>query len=164
MKSIRRANLAFQAVAIASAIGVFGTASAANLDLALTISGSRVSAPKWQNAANADITTLDFAFSGVAGVAATNVDSATVQAKLINATSYPASVTVTVPATCTIGATAVAAADVKVVHNTAVAGATISLASNANQDLAIRFLAAGNYGDKVGAVAGTTAGQRRYTY
>ena len=142
----------------------FGTANAANLDLALTVSGSRTAAPKWQSAAGVDITTLDFAFSGAAGVAAANVDSTTVVAKLVNATSYPATIAVTVPATCTIGVSAVAPADIKVVFNAAIAAATLSIASNANQNLAIRFLAAGNYGDKVGAVACATAGQLRYTY
>jgi hypothetical protein len=143
---------------------VSAKAFAVNLDLTLTVSGSRAAAPVWQDGAAATITTLGFAFSGVAGVAATNVDSANQTAKLVNATSYPASVAVTAPSTCTIGATAVTGTDVKVLFGGTAAGATISLASNANQTFAIRFLSTGNYGDKTGTVACSGSGLLRYTY
>lgn len=141
------------------------TAMAANLDLALTVSGTRTAAPKWQDGASSDITTADFAFSGVVGAAATDVESAVVDIKLVDALSYPATANVTVPSGCAIGANSVSAGDVKVVADGVVAGGTLSFANDTTtKAIKVRFAAAGNYGDKSGAVACSTAGQFRYSY
>lgn len=158
MKMTRRVLVASASLALG------GTALAIDVDLAMTVSGSRNAAPKWQDSTSADVTTLDFAFSGVVGAAASDVDSATVQAKLVNAISYPASVAVTAPGTCSIGATNVSAADVKVLHNSGVASASINLANNTLQNFAVRFAAAGGYGDKAGAITCSSNGRLRYSY
>lgn len=137
---------------------------AANADLTLTVAGTRTAAPQWQDGVATNIASLPFTFSGVAGVAAANVDSATSTAKLINATSYPATIAVTTPIGCSVGVTPVTNVNVALLVAGVAAAATFNLASNANQTFALRFLAAGNYGDKIGAVACTTPGLLRYSY
>jgi hypothetical protein len=159
-----RSLVPVRSLALTTCLCLAGNAYAVNLDLSLTVSGSRLPAPQWQNGSSAAITTLDFGFSGIVGPAAADVDSATVQTKLVNAASYPATVAVTVPGTCSIGATTVAPADVKVLFNGSTAGSTISLSSNALQNLGIRFAGSGNYGDKAGTVACSAPGQLRYSY
>jgi hypothetical protein len=145
-------------------LGVCGSkmALAANADLALTVSGSVAPMPQWQDSSNNPLSQLTFVFSGVAGLASSNVDSASVGAKLVNALSYPASVSVTTPSGCSIGTSNVTNNDVQLLVGGTVAGNTVSLATNGISQFSLRF--ASNYGDKSGAVNCSSGGRLRYTY
>jgi hypothetical protein len=135
--------------------------------LALKVTGSIAAAPAWQDAASAPITELSFAFSGIAGTTANvEVASATVDAKLVNAPSYPASISLSRPKSCTIGSDNVADADVifKAGATPLSTDAAFNISSNATVTFGLAFAATGNYGDKAGAVSCTTDGSMTYTY
>ncbi len=156
-----------KALGLATAAMLAIPAYAATEVLTLTVTGTILSTPDWQDGSSASIASVAFDFDGlVAGAAAANVDSAASTVKLVNATAYPATVALVRPATCTIGADNVANGDVHFLNNgTPVTTDTnISLATNGDQSYALRFAAAGNYGDKSGAVACAVSGSLTYTY
>lgn len=158
-------RLASAAVALTC---VASQALAATEAVTLTASGTIAAAPQWQDGAGADLTSIAFNFGNlIAGsTPASDVDSASYAAKLVNASAYPATVALVRPGTCTIGANNVTNANVHLVFNaTAVTSdSNISLPSNANQAFSLRFAAAGNHGSQAGVVACGTSGSLTYTY
>ena len=149
----------FLALALSPKVGLAATA-----DLGLTVSGTVLPTPQWQDASGKPIATLGFVFTGVAGSASTAVDSAAAVAKLENALAYPASISVTLPSTCSIGSTRVKDTDVAVLVSGSPASSTLTLPSNKSESFALRFAATGGYGDKSGVVSCANSGRMRYTY
>lgn len=167
MLSVRVQWLALSSL-VAIALFAIAKAYAATRVLTISATGTILPMPDWQNGSNASISTMSFNFGTLfAGpTAAANVDSANFTAKLVNASSYPATVALVRPSGCTIGATPVLAANVHFMNNrTAVtANGNITITSNANQTYALRFASAGNHGTNSGAVSCTTSGNLTYTY
>ena len=136
--------------------------------LALKVSGTITASPVWQNAGGAAITHVLFSFAGkVAGTKPNvDVDSSPQTVRLVNVNAYPANVTLLRPGNCTIGAIAVDDKHVLFLNN----GKAISNNSNmaipnsSLQSYAIRFSAAGHYGDKSGTVECAKSGALTYTY
>lgn len=174
---MQRTNKLLSAVCVASFAALSHGQAIANVQpggnnavMSLTVSGSISARPQWQNASNAEISTLTFAFDGFAE-ATTNqdVDSDAVSAKLVNATVYPADVAVVLPTSCTIGGSAVSNTHVKLVTDAygasgEYASGTHQITDNGLKSYALRFAAAGNYGALSGAVTCTTGGTMTYTY
>lgn len=162
IRAIRSSIIGVSFLMVSSALG-------ATSSVTLTVSGSILPRPEWQNTGGTAISTMAFAFSGYAGVtAATNVDSAAVTAKLVNSASYPATVSLTLPTTCLIGATAVTQSHISLVTDATgtsseVTGTSFQVSANTDKTFALRFASAGNYGDKSGAVS-CTAGAVTFTY
>lgn len=167
----------------------FGYSSAAfsvvNVSLTLTVSGFIAATPQWDDGSflepkweapvnfsvqpdggKAHIMLANFSFSGIAGTAAANVDSESQPIRLTNASSYPATVALFRPSMCTIGANTIAHSDVHFLNNgtPVTKDTTFSISNQSLQNFAIRFAAAGNYGDKSGAVSCTQNGHLTYTY
>jgi hypothetical protein len=139
---------------------------AADTVLDINVTGTIAAQPVWQDGSSANITAITLDFSGlVAGPAAQDVDSAPSTAKLVNAIAYPASVALVRPANCTIGADAVNNADVHFLNNSTpvTTDSSFDIGANTDQSYALRFAAAGNYGDKSGAVS-CDPGSLTYTY
>jgi hypothetical protein len=143
------------------------TVSAATKVLSLLVSGTIAPSPEWQDDTGAPITSMNINFSGLmAGTtAAVAVDSPTVPVKLI-ASTYPASVALVRPAGCAIGVSAVNNNNVHfMMNNIAITTNSNINIPNANvQSFGLRFAAAGNHGNKSGAVNCSTAGTLTYTY
>ena len=136
--------------------------------ISLTVGGSIAARPQWQSSSNAEIPSLTMTFAGFAeATAAAIVNSNNAQAKLVNATAYPANVAAVRPSSCTIGGTAVAQTDIRLVSDasgtsTEYTDATISIATNALYTYSLRFLA--GYGNLSGTVSCTTPGSLTYSY
>ena len=152
-----------QVAAIGFSMEVFAGSAA----LTLGTTGTITAAPVWEDGAGTVITNISFDFTGIAQSSANlNVDSTSKTVKLVNASAYPATVTLVRPASCTIGSNAVANTDVNFLNNGSAVGTdgNISIASAANQTYALRFAAAGNYGTFTGAVSCTSTGSLTYSY
>lgn len=165
MKAFLR-SIACASVALASV--AFPTmALAGSKALALKVTGSIAAAPVWQNASDAAITELQFDFTSIAGdVANADVSAPSQQAKLVNATSYPATVGLVRPKGCTIGASSIADSYVVFVFggSDVSSDSNLSFASNAAQSLGMKFAAAGGYGKLSGTVSCANDGALTYTY
>ena len=123
--------------------------------------------PLWTNSLGQTLSSITFLFSGFAKTTATqNVSSASVTIRLANATTYPATVSLVRPQSCTIGVTGVADNFVAIVFGgTAYSSNTnLSFANGANKTIAMRFLSTGSPGLLTGAVACSVPGYLRYTY
>lgn len=138
---------------------------AGTADLNLDSGGTLLAIPTWTNSANQNVTTLTFIFSGIAGnIANTAVDSNILSFKLLNAPSYPSTVSVTVPTQCNIGATSVQNANVVLIRNTLQLANSFSIPDNSINNYALRFLPIGNYGNKSGAINCLGSGHLIYSY
>jgi hypothetical protein len=141
------------------------SAQAAILDLSMGPSGSILPIPIWANSADVQIASLSFVFSGLAGsTAGVSVDSSAASLKLLNATSYPASAAITLPTGCTIGATAVANADVQFLQSGTVVTTSVLFSSGSLNSFSLRFAAAGAYGTRSGLINCSSSGHLIYTY
>lgn len=152
------------AIAVAASVSSFAVAG--TLTTPVSATGTITAAPQWQDGANAAISSFAFDFSGVAGtVAAADVDSSAISAKLVNMTALN-TVNVATPSGCSIGGSNVSAGDVKVlVNGTAVAdGGSFTPTVNVVQPYKLRFAAAGNYGTLSGLVTCSTPGSFVYGY
>lgn len=150
-------------------IGFFASqASAATESVSLTATGTIAAAPQWQDGAGADLTSIVFNFGNLVAsqVAAVDVTSAAVSAKLVNAAAYPATVSLVRPSGCSIGTRNITQSHVHLMHNGSAitTDASFSIGSNANQTFALRYAAAGGYGTATGVVSCTTSGSLTYTY
>ena len=143
----------------------YESAHAVDLDEALTVGGSILAVPRWTNAGSTTITSLSFAFSGVAsGTANADVDSATQTIRLQTAVSYPATINVELPSTCKIGTRSVVSADIQLLKSGTLQTAVVSIPNDSNQDFFLRFTRAGLYGAAAGAVTCAIPGYLRYVY
>jgi hypothetical protein len=146
---------------------VSGTATMAlDLDLELRVTGTISGSPQWRDQSDQVINFTELSFaSGLPKEPDTHRDSAANTVKLVNMRTGYASVEVTVPSGCKIGETNVDGQHVKVL----VAGAPksnseiISFSEGVQYPVALRFDAAGRYGDKIGDVR-CTPGKLRYNY
>ncbi len=155
---------------IASAmLFIFGShyGMADSVILQIDSTGSIQNRPAWVNTSDQSISIVNFDFGQrIAGATAgVNVDSASTQFKLINATAYPASVLLDTPANCFIGASGVTNAHVKLVYDGAeqVDGASFNIGDATAHTYVLRFDDAGNYGTMSGAVA-CDAGSLTYSF
>jgi len=145
----------------------FGTAAfGIDLDLDLAVTGERFET-HWE-VNDASQTSVTFDFDGFVGVAASDVDSASQNVKIVDSANSGAALvaTYTAPTTCTInGSHAVPSADVVVFDGAEVeTGNTVSFTEGTNSGLQLRFQASGNHGDQAGAVACAGNGTLTYTY
>lgn len=149
---------------ILTATGAFASG---DVSVTLQATGTVNGAPKFKNSADTTITAASFNFdNNIAGNANRDIDSQSFDMKLVGARSYPASVDLVRPASCTIGSAAVNDAHVHFSHDGVVATTNGSF-NIANASLApyfLRFAAAGGYGDKEGAVSCAAPGSLTYSY
>ena len=142
---------------IVAALALISTVSLAETaTLNLSVSGTILPRPQFQNA-SAEITSLAFAFSGVDG--AGSFDSDTKQVALVNALSYPATVTVTAPSSCTVGTTAISNPSVFIGGSSA--GASYSFSDNSLANMFLRIAPANGTS---GSVSCSNNGSLVYTY
>ncbi len=140
--------------------------SAGTLTIPVTVLGTIAAAPLWQDGLSAPLPSMAFDFTGSANsVAATNVDSAVITAKIVNM-SVLNTIVVTTPTTCKIGASAIVNTDIRLIVNiTPVAsGGTFTMTNAVTQPFKLRFVSTGNYGLLSGVVTCTVAGSLVYAY
>ena len=133
--------------------------------LPLTVSGTIGKAPEWQNA-NGKISSADFAFATVAGIANQDVDSKSVQFKLVNIPQGPQNVALVLPSGCKIATASVNDSDVVLIRGTNTeigSNQDITFTNDLLESFKLRFAAAGAYGDKDGAVT-CTPGSMTFKY
>ena len=128
-----------------------------------------MSGPEWRDTGATRITSVTFDFGTYqAGDAARNVDSGSQSVVLYdpNNASGSLSVALATPTGCSIGADNVTDSDVKLMFNSTEHSnaASITIIEGATNALELRFTSSGNYGDKSGAVACSSAGTLTYTY
>ena len=141
--------------------------AAGQSSITLQAKGTINAAPKFKDADDNTLTTAPFNFdNNLAGNANRDIDSQSFQMKLVGAKAYPASVDLVMPASCTIGNAAVNNAHVNFSHDGVVSSANgaFNIASAALFSYYLRFAAAGNYGDKDGAVSCSAPGSLTYQY
>lgn len=141
--------------------------AAGQSSITLQAKGTINSAPKFKDADDNTLATAYFNFdNNLAGNANRDIDSQAFQMKLVGAKGYPASIDLVMPASCTIGSASVNNAHVNFSHDGVVSSTngSFSIASAALFSYYLRFAAAGNYGDKDGAVSCSAPGSLTYQY
>lgn len=139
----------------------------ADLDLEVLASGVRIAPPEWQNASSIKISSIVLDFSGLTGVANSDVDSGTVQVKLIdvNDPGGTKSIDIKKPRNCTIGATSVNNNITRVlVDGIEYANDTITFTEGNLRTVGVRFRNEGGYGDVSGIVSCEVQGELTHTY
>lgn len=143
-------------------------ASAGSRNVTLQVEGTIASSPDWQDANGGAVSAISFSFGSrvASAISVEDVDSTPFTIKLVNATSYPASVALVRPGGCLIGGSEVQNEDVHFLNNGTPLSSNqaISIATDASQSFALRFAAAGQHGAQSGSVACNVPGSLTYSY
>lgn len=134
----------------------------------MSISGAVLFPPYYADDTGTTITSIDFNFQNYADPDPNNhVNSDTKYVQVVDAVVYPATVNVTPPTGCSIGASPIADNQLrliftsKTIRNT---GGTVDFDNGVVQSVRFRFRRQGNYASLTGVVSCSTTGQMIYTY
>jgi hypothetical protein len=136
--------------------------------LTLTASGLIVKPPHWEDASLAELTNLNFDFSGVASTSqpAKDVDSQVMRVKLVDAINYPANIELSRPKNCFIGSVQVDDQHVHFLYNDRIltSDSILQITSSSFSSYGLRFSKNGFYGDKFGLVRCLSPGSLTYMH
>lgn len=165
---IRKSLIRFFAAPASIFVAPSNHTFAADAVLRLNVEGFIAPAPSWRNAADEVIQSMKFEFRLISDASNPfiNRDSQKMLAKLVNAQTDPAEISLIRPKGCAIGSGSIKDRDVALMQNGIAHSADGNFQMNGRQlqEFMIRFRREGGYGSLSGKVACDVSGELIYKY